>query len=1031
MHLYMKHFLLLIWIIGTAASQIDNDFRYISYEDLLPTSDRFTDGNVTSFSRLLFDVAREQIIIGARDHLYRTSLKLHLKERAVWEASPSIRETCLNKGQRDEDCHNYIMVLQSYGGNKLYTCGTYAYSPYCSKRRMENLNVTKYDKGVAKCPFNPKANITTHMSETGQMFIASPTDFSGSDPAILRADIAGDDNRMLRTKQYDSKWLNDPQFVGSFEHQDFVYFVFRERALEHINCGKIVYSRIARVCKNDPGGTVFFKENWTSFIKARLNCSLPGEYPFYFDEVQSIHYSAQDQLVYATFNTPVNSIQGAAICAFNISAIQKAFAGSFKYQESLKETWKRVDMENRAYHECQTGQNEFGVARRSTNLMESTKYQLMDQAVQPITLEPLHHAKLERFSHIAVDNVSTKLHENVQIIYVSTEEGYIKKISILPRTKETCVIEKWQATESPQVKIRTLQYLKETNSLYVGTDTSVMRIPSQHCSRHASKTSCINSMDPYCGWNEVQETCTTAPGGNALAKYWSQNANECPLLKSPIDGGWGAWSNYKKCAKMDSTEVVFDENGSNSDTCMCRTRKCDNPAPSNGGKECQGMNIIVTNCTVHGGWSDFSNWSACSQTCGIAVKTRRRTCMNPKPAHGGRVCVGPDREEIYCTNLPPCPIAKEQAVDGGWSSFGPWSNCSAICGGGFRIRKRKCDNPAPRNGGMECAGCHIDYEVCNLQPCTDIKKVSQWTPWLISTNGTESVEKRYKFACKAPVQDSSQIKVAIAKEEVRECQNCRKNEPCKAEGKSQWSCWSEWSACSVSCGVGIQQRYRSCLIEDNDLEGCDGVSKETRDCEMPTCESFMGWSEWSNYSNCNEDGEKVRFRTCLRKNPGPKECLGEEKQTKICKSVPFNEAHTATNDIHLGAFGWIAIVFICALCSVGSAIATSIIKDRRRQKLTAITGSPHYGSYPNQYSSLPTKDMDFRTYSESKPRRQSSFKSDSKFNGNGTLPKSINVHCNTPKILAKSYNDTDTATIKRNSHLNNAKMRLKDDEDKY
>lgn len=55
---------------------------------------------------------------------------------------------------------------------------------------MDNLNVTRYDKGVAKCPFNPHANITTLITETGQMFVGSPTDFSGSDPAILRADVS-------------------------------------------------------------------------------------------------------------------------------------------------------------------------------------------------------------------------------------------------------------------------------------------------------------------------------------------------------------------------------------------------------------------------------------------------------------------------------------------------------------------------------------------------------------------------------------------------------------------------------------------------------------------------------------------------------------------------------------------------------------------------------------------------------------------------------------------------------------------------
>lgn len=55
---------------------------------------------------------------------------------------------------------------------------------------MDNLNVTRFDKGVAKCPFNPHANITTLMTDNGQMFVGSPTDFSGSDPAILRTDVS-------------------------------------------------------------------------------------------------------------------------------------------------------------------------------------------------------------------------------------------------------------------------------------------------------------------------------------------------------------------------------------------------------------------------------------------------------------------------------------------------------------------------------------------------------------------------------------------------------------------------------------------------------------------------------------------------------------------------------------------------------------------------------------------------------------------------------------------------------------------------
>lgn len=65
-----------------------------------------------------------------------------------------------------------------------------------------------------------------------------------------------------------------------------------------------VYSRIARVCKNDVGGETILRDNWTTYIKARLNCSLPGEYPFYFDEIQGMTYLPDEGLVYATFTTP-------------------------------------------------------------------------------------------------------------------------------------------------------------------------------------------------------------------------------------------------------------------------------------------------------------------------------------------------------------------------------------------------------------------------------------------------------------------------------------------------------------------------------------------------------------------------------------------------------------------------------------------------------------------------------------------------------------------------------------------------------
>ena len=184
-----------------------------------------------------------------------------------------------------------------------------------------------------------------------------------------------------------------------------------------------------------------------------------------------------------------------------------------------------------------------------------------------------------------------------------------------------------------------------------------------------------------------------------------------------MDGGWGEWSDWAQCAHTGE--------GAQGDRCSCRQRQCDQPAPMNGGQRCVGHSHEVTNCTRHGGWTEWSAWSACSQTCGLAVKTRRRSCGNPEPAFGGRLCVGPDRDEIYCPSNPPCPVKSVPSVDGQWSDWEDWSECTASCGGGFRSRQRRCDSPPPQHGG---AGKTM---ICQIFPI--INRESIFICFLMST----------------------------------------------------------------------------------------------------------------------------------------------------------------------------------------------------------------------------------------------------------------------------------------------------------
>ncbi|XP_076112520.1 A disintegrin and metalloproteinase with thrombospondin motifs 16-like isoform X2 [Mytilus galloprovincialis] len=58
-------------------------------------------------------------------------------------------------------------------------------------------------------------------------------------------------------------------------------------------------------------------------------------------------------------------------------------------------------------------------------------------------------------------------------------------------------------------------------------------------------------------------------------------------------------------------------------------------------------------------------------------------------------------------------------VDGGWSEWSVWSECSRSCGGGVTKRERQCNKPLPQYGGMPCQGDDKVYKMCNVKVCPD------------------------------------------------------------------------------------------------------------------------------------------------------------------------------------------------------------------------------------------------------------------------------------------------------------------------
>ncbi|MFT7807873.1 semaphorin-5B-like [Arapaima gigas] len=944
----------------------------VPFRVLSPWISNFSYPGVRDFSQLALDLTRNQLIVGARNYLFRLSLSnVSLMQATEWGPDDDTRRSCQSKGKTEVECQNYIRVLL-IDGRRLFTCGTNAFLPICTVRQVGNLSrVLEKVNGVARCPYDPRHNSTAVVTETGELYAATVIDFSGRDPVIYRS--LGN-MPPLRTAQYNSKWLNEPHFISAYDVGLFTYFFLRENAVEH-DCGKTVYSRVARVCKNDVGGRFLLEDTWTTFMKARLNCSLSGEVPFYYHELQSTFHLPEQDLIYGIFTTNVNSIAASAVCAFNLSAITQAFNGPFRTQENPRSAWLSTPNPVPNF-QCGTiddsGPNE-NLTERS--LQDAQRLFLMNDVVQPISVDPLVTQDTVRFSKLVVDIVQGR-DTLYHVMYIGTEYGTIlKALATANKSMRGCYLEEMRLLpEGVQEPILSLQILHSDRSLFVGLNNRVLKIPLERCSNYRTEKLCLAARDPYCGWDRKQRRCTTIEDSSNMSQ-WSQNITACPVRNLTADGGFGPWAPWQPCSHDD---------GEVTSSCLCRSRPCDSPVPRCGGRSCQGSTMQVSNCSRNGGWTPWSSWAQCSTSCGIGFEVRQRSCNNPSPRHGGRVCVGQSREERLCNEKVSCPLPIF------WSPWGSWTKCSAECGGGVHSRVRSCEN------GNSCPGCALEYKACNLESCPEVRRNTPWTPWMPVnvTQGGARQEQRVRYTCRAPLPDPHELQLGKRKVETRFCPSdgtsacetdtlvedllksgrpparggaagwspwetwstCSKDcargfrtrkrtcpsppacsgsaveyqecnpQPCPVKGA--WSCWSSWSQCSATCGGGHYQRTRGCNspapADGGDI--CIGLHTEEALCNTQPCDD--GWTAWSEWGPCGDSGQQLRSRTCQAHNMGSRPCLGNGTELRDCllNRIPvILPASGFDKDLQCGGFTLIHLIVTGISCFLGAGLLSFLV----------------------------------------------------------------------------------------------------------
>ncbi|XP_062977186.1 semaphorin-3D-like [Elgaria multicarinata webbii] len=510
----------------------------LSYQDLLKSNSScllLDSEDDLAFQSLLVDEKRSWLMAGAKDHIFLLHLDNPKKEpqKIFWPAPREQMEHCRLAGKNPEtECANFIRFLQRFNSSHVFACGTGSYQPMCTFIQLSKepgmpamqLVTSSIESGRGKCPYSPHEPFIGLLID-GEFYSGTSIDFMGSSAAFFRTQLDRADQNYIRTEQNQDYWLNEPVFIDAYaipdtysHEDDKVYFFFRETAVEAGQWEKRrIHARVARVCKNDVGGKHSLINRWSTFLKARLVCSIPGPQGIetHFDQLEDVFLlntrNVQNPLVYGLFTVSSGIFTGSAVCVYSLAAIRAAFSGPFAHKEGLDYQW--VEYKGRIPYPRP------GMCPSETYdpLLQSTKdfpdevisfmrtHHLMWEPIYPLHGKPILMRVNVPFQiqHLLVDRVETEA-GHVDVLFLGTDEGKVLKVGIAGiggQDPQEISLEEISVSKMPSA-ILDMQFSLKRQEVFVSSTNSLVQLSLHRCELYGKACAdCCLARDPYCTWD--------------------------------------------------------------------------------------------------------------------------------------------------------------------------------------------------------------------------------------------------------------------------------------------------------------------------------------------------------------------------------------------------------------------------------------------------------------------------------------------------------------------------------------------------
>uniref|UniRef100_A0A8C3T8X9 Semaphorin 3D n=1 Tax=Chelydra serpentina TaxID=8475 RepID=A0A8C3T8X9_CHESE len=512
--------------LGTLAVEQNRPYPPLCSADLLRSNSSHLllgSGDGLAFQSFLVDETRAWLMVGAKNHIFLLRLDRPNEEpqKVFWPARKEQVEHCRLAGKNAEtECANFIRLLQPFNRSHVFACGTGSYQPICAFVQLGpggspiQLVANSVESGRGKCPFSPHEPFTGLLID-GELYSGTSSDFMGSSAAFFRTRVHKAAQNYIRTEQNQDHWLNEPVFIGAYvipdthnAHDDKVYVFLRETALEAGQWERRrIHARVARVCKNDIGGKRSLINRWSTFLKARLVCSIPGPEASetHFDQLEDIFLlrtrDPQSPLVFGLFTVSSGIFSGSAVCVYSMAAVRAAFSGPFAHKEGADYRW--VEYKGRIpYPRPGTCPSE-----TYDPLLHSTKdfpddlisfmrnHQLMWGPVYPVGRKPiLVRANVPyRLRQLLVDRVETES-GHYDVLFLGTDEGKVLKVGLAGG----------RGQDSEEISLEEISpfWFHEQQELFVSSTHGLVQLSLYRCELYGKDCAdCCLARDPYCTWD--------------------------------------------------------------------------------------------------------------------------------------------------------------------------------------------------------------------------------------------------------------------------------------------------------------------------------------------------------------------------------------------------------------------------------------------------------------------------------------------------------------------------------------------------